>query len=176
MQVNVRPARIQDTSLLTKIGAATFALACPENTKQQDLDAYIQTELTPQQLGEHLQCPTKKLFVAEIKFHPVGYLMLCLEGCSKQITVDNALELRRLYVLPEYHGTGVSKVLMELAISQACQEKHDVIWLGVSKQNYKAITFYRKWGFEVIASQQFFVGSDIHEDYLMRLRISETRE
>ena len=84
--------------------------------------------------------------------------------------------MRRLYVLPEYHGTRVSKALMELAISQACQEKHDVIWLGVSKQNYRAIAFYRKWGFEAISSQQFFVGSDIHEDYLMRLRISETRE
>ncbi len=81
--------------------------------------------------------------------------------------MHRALEVRRLYLLPQYHGTAVTAALMRQALHIARAEAYTSLWLGVFKQNPRGIRFCRKHGLIVVGEQWFAVGSDIHEDFIM---------
>ena len=59
-------------------------------------------------------------------------------------------------------------LLAEECINQAKLKGCDVLWLGVWKQNKKAIAFYTKCGFEIFGEQIFTLGSDPQQDWLMK--------
>jgi len=42
------------------------------------------------------------------------------------------------------------------------------VWLSVYSENPRAIAFYKKWGFHIAGSQEFLVGADPQQDFLMR--------
>lgn len=173
MPIQVRPARREDAEVLSRIGAATFALACPPSTPSGDLEGYINAELSPQRFREHLSSPSKSLFAAEVDGTVAGYLMLCREQPPELIGGKRPLEIRRLYVLPQFHGGPIGLLLMGQAVEQARADRHDSLWLSVSQENRRGITFYRKTGFAVVGEQTFPVGSDLHRDFIMVRRLSE---
>jgi len=118
MRFHTRPAQPEDAESLAAIGAATFALACPPSTPPAELEAYIRAELSPEKFRAHLACPQKSLVTAEMDQRVVGYLMLCREDCPSEVPALRPLELRRLYVLSQFHGTGVGQTLLGVALEQ----------------------------------------------------------
>lgn len=84
----------------------------------------------------------------------------------------NALEIARLYVLKDKIGTGVGKGLMISSIDIAKQKSKQVIWLGVWEKNARAIDFYTKWGFEKFGEQEFLLGNDLQNDWLMKKELN----
>jgi ribosomal protein S18 acetylase RimI-like enzyme len=79
---------------------------------------------------------------------PVGYLRF-MEDYSglPEVNQWKALELKRLYVLKEYHSKGVAQKLMVFFIAYALQNKYQLVWLGVWEHNLRAQKFYTKYGF-----------------------------
>jgi ribosomal protein S18 acetylase RimI-like enzyme len=57
------------------------------------------------------------------------------------------LELDWLMVDPDHHGTGLADSLMEAGIEWLGSSR--AIWLTVIKHNARAISFYRRFGFEI---------------------------
>ena len=167
MRLHTRSVQPQDAESLAAIGAATFALACPPSTPASELQAYIRSELSPEKFRTHLSNPQTSLVAAEVDERVVGYLMLCREEYPPEVPARRPLELRRLYVLREFHGTGIGQTLLGVALEEAGTGGHDALWLGVSKHNARGIAFYRKLGFRVVGEQAFPVGSDLHEDFIM---------
>ena len=58
-----------------------------------------------------------------------------------------SLELKRIYVLEEFHGKGVAQRLMNFVIQSAQANQYQVVWLGVWEHNYRAQKFYEKYSF-----------------------------
>jgi ribosomal protein S18 acetylase RimI-like enzyme len=167
MEMIVRAARESDAADLARIGAATFALACPPNTPEADIETYISTELTPERFLAHMACSSTALFAATLQEAVVGYLMLCRDGAPIEVGEHDALEIRRIYVMPEFHGKGIAQALMRQSLICAAEAGCRKVWLGVSQHNQRGIAFYAKAGFAVVGEKKFFVGSDIHDDYVM---------
>ena len=57
------------------------------------------------------------------------------------------IELVRLYVLNEFHGTGVANALMNFAIDFARKNGFQWMYLSVWEYNFRARGFYEKHGF-----------------------------
>jgi len=76
-------------------------------------------------------------------------------------------EIARFYATRPWIGGGVGAALMPSAIDVVASEGCDVIWLDVWEKNPRAIAFYSKWGFEVVGTQSFVLGSDAQNDVLM---------
>lgn len=163
----VRPAQLGDAHELSRLAAATFSLACPPSTSADDIAAYIAAELTPARFAAHLACASTSLLAAVVQDALAGYLMLCREPAPPVVKSAKPLELRRLYVLPHYHGAGVANALMAEALQLASAEAYKTLWLSVSSDNQRGIRFYQKHGFVVAGEQIFPVGSDLHRDYVM---------
>ena len=58
--------------------------------------------------------------------------------------------------------------MIDECINIARQKNKQMIWLGVWKQNPRAIAFYEKNGFEIFGEQDFILGKDVQQDWLMK--------
>ena len=62
-------------------------------------------------------------------------------------------EVFALYVLPEYHGTGVGRQLMDAALEKLASYPHICLWLV--KGNARALRFYAKCGFHLTGEEVY---------------------
>jgi ribosomal protein S18 acetylase RimI-like enzyme len=80
-------------------------------------------------------------------------------------------ELRQLYVLAPWHGTGLADALMGWTIEAARARGAVALYLSVFIDNPRARRFYERHGFERVGSYIFMVGDQADEDDVMRLAL-----
>ena len=102
----------------------------------------------------------------------VGYVMLIRgvpddEDIARAVPLRPAVELSKMYVLSDSHGSGVSAALMSAALTRAAELDAQCVWLGVNQNNQRAQRFYTKHGFSVKGTKTFRVGTDLEDDYVM---------
>jgi ribosomal protein S18 acetylase RimI-like enzyme len=167
MTYSLRIAQASDAASLSRLAAATFALACPDGTPQEDIRSYIESELTEASFLEHIACSTKSMLVTLVDSVICGYMMLCREEAPSGVAARRPIELRRIYVLPQHHGSGVADSLVMRAIREAGAGGYGTLWLGVSASNVRALCFYRRHGFTTSGACRFPLGGIVHEGLLM---------
>ena len=62
-------------------------------------------------------------------------------------------EVYALYVLPEYHGTGVGRQLMDAALEKLATYPKICLW--AVKGNDRAVRFYEKCGFHLTGEEKY---------------------
>jgi ribosomal protein S18 acetylase RimI-like enzyme len=165
----IRRAVAADAAALSAFAASVFPLGCPE-TASADLAAYIATELSPARFLALIEDHNLTVLLDEAA--PVGrivaYMVVARHSPHPNLTASAPAEFRKLYVDPAYHGSGLADALMQRALAILAAEAPRPIWLSVFSENPRAIAFYKKWGFEVVGTQEFVVGTDHQKDFLMR--------
>ena len=169
--MQLRSATPADAVTLAAVAAATFALACPPHTTQASIDTFIATVLSQECFEGYLADPARDLFLAEEDGHATGYAML-VTGEPADPDVRAALrhhptsELSKIYVLPDRHGAGTSRLLMQACLDAARARGAAGAWLGVNQLNERAQRFYGKSGFERVGAKRFLVGDRYEVDYV----------
>src|SRR4029078_8558285 len=102
----------------------------------------------------------------------IGYAMLIRgvpedDDVQKAVTLRPAVEISKMYVLPDSHGAGGSAALMTDALNHAPHLDAKCVWLGVNQNNERAQRFYAKHGFTINGTKTFRLGSRIENDYVM---------
>lgn len=161
-----------DIAELASVAALTFPLACPPTATPENIASFVDVNLSPARFGEYLSDPDRAILVARRHDRIVGYAMV-VRGVSDDAGVQRAVEIRpaaelsKLYLLPDYHGSGASAALMESALAVAADWSVPCVWLGVSKANQRAQRFYAKSGFKINGTRTFQVGGHLENDYVM---------
>jgi ribosomal protein S18 acetylase RimI-like enzyme len=83
---------------------------------------------------------------------------------------NHIFKLHKLYVLPQTHGKGYGRLLVEEVKQRLSAQAIYTMDLNVNRFN-KARAFYEKIGFKVIAEEDVPVGPYWMNDYVMRLEI-----
>lgn len=79
--------------------------------------------------------------------------------------------LHKIYLLPEAQGKGAGKLLIEAVENLAKKNQSVVVSLNVNKFN-KAISFYKKIGFEVVSDEEILLDHGYKmEDYKMEKKL-----
>lgn len=78
------------------------------------------------------------------------------------------VKLHKLYVLPEQHGKGYGRILLDEIKKRMLQRGLHILDLNVNRYN-PAYHFYLKIGFNVIREEDIPIGSYWMNDYVMRL-------
>ena len=79
--------------------------------------------------------------------------------------------LHKIYLLPEAQGKGAGKLLIEAVENLAKKNQSVVVSLNVNKFN-KAISFYKKIGFEVVSDEEILLEHGYKmEDYKMEKKL-----
>src|SRR5205085_11664475 len=97
-----------------------------------------------------------------------GYIKLRTNNELPQLKNKKSIELERIYVLKHFQGMGLGYRFIEFAIEFAQSKGFNTIWLGVWTRNKKAISFYKKCGFEIFGEHEFTLGTDEQVDWLMK--------
>jgi len=167
-EIIIRPARESDAELIAELSRQTFYESfAPDNTKE-NMDKFMNDQFTKEKLIDEVKQPWHLFFLAYIENEPVGYVKLRDGVVPIQLDVRSSLEIARIYSVKSMIGKGVGKKLMQTCHEVAGQKRKKTLWLGVWKQNQRAIDFYRSWGFEIFGEQEFILGDDVQTDWLMK--------
>jgi diamine N-acetyltransferase len=87
---------------------------------------------------------------------------------------EPALELRRLYVVKEWHGRGVAAELMQWCLGEARAAGAAWLYLGVWRHNARAQRFYARYGLRKVGEYLFRVGTHLDEEDILRVDLRAT--
>jgi ribosomal protein S18 acetylase RimI-like enzyme len=170
--VRTATARSVDIAELAEVAARTFPLACPPSVTRANIAAFVDANLSDVRFAEYLSDPQRLILTASHDDRIVGYAML-IRGVGddpdvqRAVRAGPAVELSKIYVLPDNHGSGVSTALMDAALAAAAHWGAGCIWLGVNQKNHRAQRFYKKCGFTVNGTRTFQLGTHDENDYVM---------
>jgi ribosomal protein S18 acetylase RimI-like enzyme len=177
MAILVAEAVDADLPELADVAARTFPLACPPSVTPENIAAFIEENLSETRFHDYLADPGRAVLIAREDGRMVGYVMLIRsvpddDDVRRAVTLGAAVELSKMYVLPDSHGAGVSAALMTAALEHAKTLEAKCVWLGVNQQNQRAQRFYTKHGFGITGTRTFRLGAGIENDYVMVRPIS----
>lgn len=169
---DITAATAADLPELAEVAAATFPLACPPSVTPENVAAFIAENLTHSHFASYLDDPDRLVLVARRDGRILGYAMLIRgvpddDDVKRAVTLRPAVEISKMYVLPDNHGGGISAALMAAALDRAPDLDAKAVWLGVNQNNQRAQRFYSKHGFTVNGTKTFRLGSRIENDYVM---------
>lgn len=157
---------------LVKISRQTFAETFAEQNSKENLDQYLSNNLTLKSLSEETQNIDSEFYFALVEEKIAGYLKLNVKTAQTELKEEEGLEIERIYVLSEFLGAGVGKVLFEKSLEIAQKNDKNYVWLGVWENNPRAIKFYEKNGFKIFGEHPFLFGDEIQKDLLMKLNLN----
>lgn len=156
-----------DAEALTGLAARTFYDAFAPTNTPESMEAYMSQAFTAQQVSSELADPRATFLIAEIEGTPAGYAKLLAGEAPDCVKGEAPIEIIRFYIDQQFHGSGVAHTLMQACFDLAKQLGHQTIFLGVWEHNPRAITFYRKWKFEIVGSHVFQMGDEAQNDFWM---------
>jgi len=170
--IDVAAANEADLPEIADVAARTFPLACPPSVTAANIAAFIDENLSWPRFRDYLADPDRAVLAARDDGRMVGYVMLIRgvpddDDVQQAVTLRPAVELSKMYVLPDCHGAGVSAALMTAALKQAGNLVAKSVWLGVNQHNERAQRFYTKHGFTINGTKTFRLGAGVENDYVM---------
>ncbi len=164
----IREAAREDAAVLSQLGGQTFyETFIPYNT-EEDMRQYISKAYAESRIQQNLANPAIYYALCYDEKSPVGYTKLIADVTYEGLT-NRSIEMEKIYVLGSYHGSGAGKLLMEDAMNRAKRLNYDTLFLGVWKENEKAVGFYQSFGFEIFATRKFQLGQRWCDDFMMKL-------
>jgi GNAT superfamily N-acetyltransferase len=171
--IHIRTASAADNHLLAELGARTFFDTFAQDNTPGDMTAYLAASFSPQKQAEELADPLATFLIAEIDRTAAGYARLRLSPSPTAIVGRRPLEIVRFYSDKAWIGRGVGAALMSACLDFAARQRCETIWLDVWERNERGIAFYQKWGFAVVGTQAFQLGSDVQNDLLMQRAVEQ---
>jgi ribosomal protein S18 acetylase RimI-like enzyme len=137
-----------DAAILSSIAKQSFYDTFTGTCSEADMEGFLGEYFNETRLAKEISDENNFYFFAMIDDTPVAYLQF-MEDYSGFPVIQQwkALELKRIYVLNEFHGKGIAQYLMEFILAYAYQNNYEVVWLGVWEHNLRAQKFYEKYGF-----------------------------
>ena len=164
----IRRGDLNDVVLLQTIGRKTFADTFDNTCTKNDMQRVLELYFNPAQVALELADDSDNFFFYEEDGIVKGYMRINAKHTCPLDSFQNqkCIELVRLYVLKEFHGTGVANKLMDFAIDFARKNDFTVMYLSVWEYNFRARGFYEKHGFVNSGKENDFpLGSTPQTDY-----------
>ena len=164
----IRHASTTDADAFALIGAATFLATFADVHTGAEIIEHCTLEHSVTSYSR-LLCPPTDAWLVETAetAAPVGYAVLTEPELSA--STDGDLELKRIYLLPSYQGTGAGAALMQTVIDRARGRGAKRLVLGVYSGNARALAYYSKHGFTRIGDHRFQVGAAFYDDFILAL-------
>lgn len=164
---SIRRATRADVPALSLVASATFLETFAGVIDGADIVAHCVTEHSAAVYDTLLTSANAAAWLAESLQGgaPVGYAVLSQPKLPVAELDD--LEVKRIYVLARFYGTGVGAELMSQALDEAKRRGARRALLGVYAQNGRALAFYAKHGFTRIGERHFKVGANTYFDHIL---------
>lgn len=171
-KIRMRIAGVEDAALVADLSRKTFYESFAPHNTEENMRIYMEEQFTREMQMAEVGAPGRIFILAYVDDEPAGYAsMRATVEKPKGLDNENAIEIVQVYSEQRMIGKGVGPALMRACVELAREQGYDWVWLGVWEHNYRAQTFYTKWGFERFGEHIFIVGLDAQTDWWMRKKL-----
>lgn len=164
----LRIAEPGDAAQLSAFMRAQFTAAFGAVSQPGNLAAYLNKAYGTAQQTAELSDPAWTTWLLETSNKALAaYLQVRRNSQLPIHRAERQLEIHRFYVDRIWHGHGVARTMMHLAICEATRLKLEGIVLQVWGENHRALAFYRNYGFIQVANAPFRLGADSQTDLVV---------
>ncbi|MEO1652021.1 MAG: GNAT family N-acetyltransferase [Bacteroidota bacterium] len=171
MEVEIRPVRVDEEEQLLAIARETFIAAFAHLNDPEDFGQYVAEKFSREQIQKELAHPESEFFFLQKGAEVLGYLKVNWGKAQSEDKLPKALEIERIYLLKDWKGKGLGKLLLEKAYQVAQEKQMKCIWLGVWEHNKAALHFYKREGFVLFDQHIFVLGQDRQIDWMLKKEI-----
>ncbi len=168
MPLVIRFATSDDAELIADLSRETFTQTFAAANTKENIEKFMNEQFTREALMKEVGRSGNIFLLAQEGEVPVGYARMRESENPPELAGENAIEIARIYAVNSFIGTGVGSRLMQKCLDIAKKMNKTVIWLGVWQMNSRAISFYKRWGFEMFGEHDFTLGNDVQKDWLMK--------
>jgi ribosomal protein S18 acetylase RimI-like enzyme len=169
--IRIRKATKEEVPAVRELAIEVYTDTFAAHNSEENMVAFFNENYSLEKFNTEFEEPGSSLYIAVDNLKIVGFLRLRKNDEAADKLGTNTLELQRLYVHKEYHGTPVAKLLMEKTFEVAKDLKVEWLWLGVWEKNLRAQKFYSKYGFERFGEHVFQMGDDPQIDWLLKKKM-----
>lgn len=169
--MKIRKLNIDDLETLRNLSIQTFKETFEEVNTEEDMQKYLDENLSIEKLKTELENPNSEFYFAENNDEILGYLKLNFKDAQTEKLEENHFEIERIYVLKAFLGQKIGQILFDNVLEIGREKNLEYVWLGVWEENHRAIRFYGKNGFEIFGKHDFVLGKDVQTDLLMKMKI-----
>lgn len=161
--ISLRKAKVQDLPVIQSIGTITYGPTYIHLLGLEQVDYmldkfYSIIALRTQLMEGHL------FLIADEEGKDLAFISYSVHEGERTV-----VKIHKLYVLPEAHGKGLGKFLMNEVRDKALDVQAKALQLNVNRHN-KAKDFYEKAGFKIIETVDIEIGNGFYmNDYIMEL-------
>ena len=170
-ELKISIAQPGDYLLIADLGRSTFYESWIHMHTEEDMQIYLSEAFEPEKIKKDLENSVNTFILAYYKDELVGYAKLRTDRTYPQLNNEPSIEMERIYVKQKYHGIKAGKALMDKSLKMARERHYKWMWLGVNQENFKAINFYKSYGFEIDGIKTFKFGTAIDDDFLMKMKL-----
>lgn len=168
MTITIRACGPGDAQALALVGQATFLETYAGTLPAADILEHCRTEHGEALYADWLARPGYHLWAAQMDEGGavIGYAALTPPDLPLP-TGEKDVELKRIYLLNRFHGTGIGANLMTTAMEAAAQAGFTRMLLGVFGGNSRALAFYARQGYAEAGVRKFRVGANEYDDLVL---------
>lgn len=161
--IEIKIPTANDAELISKLAIQTFRESHGASASEKDISEYELTRLNVGLFESELSDPKNIFRVLYFDGIPIAFSKIICNFPNPKIEEQCVSKLEKIYVLKEHYDKKVGKILFDHTIEIAKQQKQKGIWLYVWTENKRALRFYEKQGFKIIADTLFKV-SETHSN------------
>ncbi len=161
--ITIQRATPAEAITIASIGTKTFLQSHGHSAPAADIDSYVSTKYDLKTVTEELNDPRNIFHIIYYKDQPVGYSKILFNSPHPLIPSPAITKLERLYLLKEFYDLKLGLKLFEFITQLSKKENQKGVWLFVWTQNERAVTFYKRNGFEIIEHTDFKI-SETHSN------------
>jgi GNAT superfamily N-acetyltransferase len=164
----IRAAHEDEAEHLTALMRACFLAAYGDSATPENIAAHLDRSYRPDLQAAELARPQRRTLIAERDGVWAGYAQVDFAIESPvPLDVSGAVQLSRIYLLPEHHGNGLAVRLLGAMRDLAAGHGAAAWWLTVWQRSPRAIRFYQAQGFRTVGECTFRIGDDPQVDWVM---------
>ncbi|MDX2217825.1 MAG: GNAT family N-acetyltransferase [Burkholderiales bacterium] len=161
------PLTEADFATVAQLGDTIWRAHYSKLISMAQIEYMLTGRYSPERLSAYVNASDRWLHILWLENRPVGY-------CSYSLTTQpGELKLEQLYLLPELHGRGLGRFMLDHVEAEARRLDCITIMLTVNKGNASSIAVYDRAGFTVRESAVFDIGNGyVMDDFVMEKRIA----
>lgn len=156
----IRKATTGDVTALLHLARQTFVESHGHSATTEHINDYMNRKFTESSLLSELTDENSVFFVFEDEHALIGYSKIILDCPHPDINAAPVAKLERIYILQSHHGKNIGQALFDTNKDLAIAQHQQGIWLYVWTENHRAVSFYKRNGFQVIGSYDFEIAAD----------------
>ena len=167
MPWHLRRALPADADALSLVASTTFLEAFAGVLAVGDIVSHCNAKNNASLFAEWVSDPASIVAIVDHQTGaaPLGYTVLTTPDLPVDALAGD-VELRRIYAMTAWLGSGLGPALMARALLDAAALGGERLMLGVYAENRRARRFYERQGFSVIGERQFQVGEHWCDDLI----------